>query len=1044
MAASWARLRAVYRHSGLKLYRLTSVRSLRPFSLSATYSNDAAKHEHTGKNILRQTAANAVVKKDCSEPLGNVYDSSQVEAGWYDWWVHRGLFTPSGNIDNRRPDSEVFSMLLPPPNVTGNLHLGHALTGAIQDAIVRWHRMKGQQTVWVPGTDHAGIATHVVVEKQVWREQQKTRHDLGREGFVQEIWRWKQKHGHNITEQMKMLGLSLDWSREYFTMDERLNRAVTEAFCRLFDMGLIYRDKRMINWSCALKSSLSDIEVDNLTLEGATALSVPGVKEKVKFGVLSHFAYPVLNSDERVVVATTRLETMLADVAVAVNPDDPRYSHLIGQTVVHPLDNGRQLPIIADSFVDMAFGTGAVKITPGHDRVDYEVGCRHGLPVLEVFNDDGTICVHVQLVGGLHRFEARSKLKEALSLLGLYCGDKGHPTVLPLCSRTGDVVEPRLKEQWFLNCRDMTQKALEAVESGQLKLIPQYNEKIWSEFLKSTQSHDWCLSRQLWWGHRIPVYTSDSSNVTVCARSESEAKDKLEKEHGLKSAEVVQDADVLDTWFSSSLLPFSTFGWPKSTSDPSAEKTNSSALCESIADLSRYFPQTLLETGQDILFFWVARMVMLSLELTGQVPFKQVLLHGMIRDAQGRKMSKSLGNVIDPIDIIQGASLQDLSSRLQKGNLDPREIKLAEEGQKKLFPKGIPRCGADALRLTLCSYNLQNVDVNFDVIHAESKFRFCNKIWQSFKFLFSKLQPGVVTEGKSQLLATTDSTDLWILSRLSSLVQACDVNFQSYNIHLVAGSLQQFWHHEFCDVYLEAVKPIFIGQDERRQKEVQQVLAFCAQTFLYMMAPFMPFLCEELFQRLQPYYARNVMQWPESICVAPYPSPDECPWHNPEVETSMDLVLSIAHCVQQLRTDYNLLGRKAELYLETNSDQVSEAVSNHDSCLLVLSRSSNIILMRPGDAAPPGCPSVDVNSKVRAFLKMQDGGIDIHKEMERLHKKMDKLEANKDELSMKLEKLELTGKGHQSSALKLKDKLTLIDEELQKLSQLKSSLSSAS
>ncbi|CAG5123078.1 unnamed protein product [Candidula unifasciata] len=959
----------------------------------------------------------------CSQPLGNTYSSTQVEAGWYDWWLQRGFFTPSGNVTE---DWQVFSMLLPPPNVTGNLHLGHALTGAIQDVIVRWRH----ETLWVPGTDHAGIATHVVVEKQLRKEHGKTRHDLGREGFIKEIWKWKQEHGHNITEQMQTLGLSLDWTREYFTMDERLNLAVTEAFCRLFDLGLIYRDKRMINWSCALRSSLSDIEVDSLTLEGPTTLKMPGLAQKVKFGILSHFAYPSLLyplltiflsylyfKDERVVVATTRLETMLADVAVAVNPDDPRYSHLIGQTVVHPLDKGRQLPIIADTFVDMKFGTGAVKITPGHDRVDYEVGCRHGLPVLEILSDDGTICKHVELVGGLHRLEARDKVKEALSVLGYYCGEKGHPTVLPLCSRTGDVVEPRLKEQWFLNCREMSQKAIEAVESGQLKIIPQYNEKIWSEFLKST--HDWCLSRQLWWGHRIPVYTCANSNVTVCARSEVEAREKLEQKHGLRSVEVVQDADVLDTWFSSSLLPFSTFGWPT--------RQISSSI----------FPQTLLETGQDILFFWVARMVMLSLQLTGQVPFKQVLLHGMIRDAQGRKMSKSLGNVIDPVDVIQGASLQDLNSRLDKGNLDPREIQLAKAGQKKLFPKGIPCCGADALRLTLCSYNLQNADINFDVIHAESKLRFCNKIWQSFRFIFSKLQPAV-------LLGPEDSTDLWILSRLSSLVQSCDTHFQSYSIHLATAALQQFWHHELCDVYLEAVKPVFIGQDEKRQEAVRQVLAFCSQTFLYMIAPFMPFLSEELFQRLQPFYTRKQMPWPESICVAPFPRPSEYPWHSSEIEGNMAHILSIARHVQQMRTDYSVLGNKIDLYLETNSGQIMEAVSSHHSCLLVLSRSSSITMLRPGDAPPAGCPSVYVNPEVRVFMKLQGGAADIDKEKERLHKKISKLEASKDELSAKLEKLQLKGKTDQSAAFYLKDKMTAIDSELNKLSQMMSALSSTS
>ncbi|XP_059151480.1 valine--tRNA ligase-like isoform X2 [Physella acuta] len=931
--------------------------------------------------------------------MSKTFSSKEIQNGWYEWWEQQGYFRP------RMGDGETFSLLLPPPNVTGNLHLGHALTCAVQDAIVRWHRMKGHKTLWIPGTDHAGIATHAVVERKLLRETGKSRHDIGREKFLQEIWKWKERHGHVISQQLKTLGMSLDWSKEYFTMDEALNSAVTQAFCILYDKGLIYRDKRMINWSSALRSSLSDIEVDNVTVEGPTVLKVPGVEGGVEVGVLAHFAYPVADSEERLVVATSRLETMLADTAVAVNPADGRFTHLIGRRLVHPLVKDRLIPVIADSFVDMNFGTGAVKITPGHDPVDYEVGRRHNLPDIDMFNDDGTVKMGLPLVGGQNRFLARQTIKEALSVLGLYCGQSGHATTIPVCSRSGDIVEPRLKDQWFLDCRSLSQRAIQVVESKQLKIFPDYNKAIWSEFLNKTM--DWCLSRQLWWGHRIPVYTCTASKQRTCAMSEEEAKKKL------NSSSVTQDEDVLDTWFSSSLLPFTSLGWPQQT-----------------LDLEQYFPQQMLETGQDIMFFWVARMVMMSLELTGKLPFHEILLHGMVRDSQGRKMSKSLGNVIDPLDVVHGITLEALNRRLEDGNFDPREVSVAREGQRKEFPNGIAACGVDALRFTLCSYNFKNMNVNFDVMNAESKMRFCNKIWQSFKFIFSKLPADFSSPPKLELTGAEDGTDLWVLSRLSHLVKVCNSSFLSHDLHHAVGALQYFWYQELCDVYLEAVKPVFNGADVRHQETVQHILYHCAETFVLAAAPFMPFLCEELFQRLPARQGRA-----ESICVAPYPQPEQFTWYNCYLDTSMAKVEEIVNHALRLRKDYSIMGTRSKLYIQSDSVEYVELLAHHGTCLQALSRSDHVTLV--GTATPlQGCASVFVTPDLSVLVDLKGCPLDIAKEVDRLKNKVFKLENEKSQVHEKLVKIISKNRGDTPQALRLQSKIASLDTDIKSMSAM--------
>jgi valyl-tRNA synthetase len=606
------------------------------------------------------------------------YQPKYVEAAWQSWWEKCGFYRPNVEQALEAGEEDKFVMVIPPPNVTGSLHLGHGLTTAIEDTLTRWNRMRGKITLWVPGVDHAGIATQSVVERRLMKNEGITRHDLGREKFVEKVWEWKETYGNRITTQQRFLGASVDWQREAFTMSPTLSRAVTEAFCKFHEDGLLYRDNRLINWSCALQSALSDIEVDFLDLKGKTMLSVPNHKqqEKYEFGVITSFAYKVDGSDEEIVVATTRLETMLGDTAVAVHPDDPRYKHLHGKFLVHPFVD-RKIPIVTDgTLVDMNFGTGAVKVTPAHDPNDYNCGKRNNLDFIVIFTLDGKIAENGGKFAGMLRYDARVAMEAALKELGLFRGKEENAMRLGLCSRSGDIIEPMLTPQWYVNCSSMAKRAVDAVRNGEMKIVPDMHEQTWYMWLENIK--DWCISRQLWWGHRIPAYfarlpgetseTVDHNNIEnnnrwFIGRTEGEARSKAAAALNVPESDIslAQDEDVLDTWFSSGLFPFSVFGWPEVTDDFKA-----------------FFPTTLLETGLDILFFWVARMVMMSLHLTDQLPFKTVYLHAMVRDKYGRKMSKALGNVIDPLEVINGCSLEDLLRKIDEGNLPQKEVSFDE------------------------------------------------------------------------------------------------------------------------------------------------------------------------------------------------------------------------------------------------------------------------------------------------------------------------------------------------------------------------------
>ncbi|XP_040106247.1 valine--tRNA ligase isoform X3 [Oryx dammah] len=921
-------------------------------------------------------------KKDVSGTMPDSYSPQYVEAAWYPWWEQQGFFRPEyGRSSVSAPNPRgIFMMCIPPPNVTGSLHLGHALTNAIQDSLTRWHRMRGETTLWNPGCDHAGIATQVVVEKKLWREQGLSRHQLGREAFLQEVWKWKEEKGDRIYHQLKKLGSSLDWNRACFTMDPKLSAAVTEAFVRLHEEGVIYRSTRLVNWSCTLNSAISDIEVDKKELTGRTLLSVPGYKEKVEFGVLVSFAYKVQGSDsnDEVVVATTRIETMLGDVAVAVHPKDPRYQHLKGKSVIHPFVS-RSLPIVFDDFVDMEFGTGAVKITPAHDQNDYEVGQRHGLEAVSIMDARGALINVPPPFLGLPRFEARKAVLAALKEQGLFRGIEDNPMVVPLCNRSKDVVEPLLRPQWYVRCGEMAQAASAAVTRGDLRILPEAHQRTWHAWMDNIR--DWCISRQLWWGHRIPAYfiTVNDSAVPpgedpdgrywVSGRTEAEAREKAAKEFGVSPDKISlqQDEDVLDTWFSSGLFPFSILGWPNQSED-----------------LSVFYPGTLLETGHDILFFWVARMVMLGLKLTGKLPFKEVYLHAIVRDAHGRKMSKSLGNVIDPLDVIHGVSLQGLHDQLLNSNLDPSEVEKAKEGQKADFPTGIPECGTDALRFGLCAYTSQGRDINLDVNRILGYRHFCNKLWNATKFALRGLGKGFVPSPTSEPGGHESLVDRWIRSRLTEAVRLSNQGFQAYDFPAVTTAQYSFWLYELCDVYLECLKPVLNGVDQVAAECARQTLYTCLDVGLRLLSPFMPFVTEELFQRLP----RRTLQAPPSLCVTAYPEPSECSWKDPEAEAAFELALSITRAVRSLRADYNLTRIRPDCFLEVADEATGALASAVSGYVQTLASAGIVAVLALGASAPQGCAVALASDRCSVHLQLQ-GLVDPARELGKLQAKRD-------------------------------------------------------
>ncbi|KAJ2786551.1 valine--tRNA ligase [Coemansia interrupta] len=959
---------------------------------ASTGAGASAKKEKKAKEARpapAQKAAPAVVtpkgeKKDMREPMASAYDPAAVEASWYSWWEKQGFFDPQTGPNGEISPKGKFVISTPPPNVTGKLHIGHALFIAIQDALVRWNRMRGLTTLFVPGSDHAGISTQVVVEKQLWK-QKITRHDLGREAFVDKVWEWKNEYGNTIMEQIRSLGASYDWNRERFTLDEVLTRATRETFVRLYDDGIIYRSSRLVNWCHKLNTTLSNLEVENLELPGRTLMTVPGypANEKFEFGVLVHFAYQVEDSDERIVVATTRIETMLGDTAIAVHPEDARYKHLHGKYVVHPFVD-RRIPIITDAEgVDMEFGTGAVKITPAHDHNDYQMGKRHNLEFINLLNEDGTYNNNAGPYSGMLRFRVRKQIVEDLKTKGLYVDTTENPMTVPICEKSKDIIEPMIKPQWWVKCKGLAEPAIQAVRDGRLEITPQTSENQWFSWLEDIQ--DWCVSRQLWWGHRIPAYfvriagqdnDPSDTNFWVVGRTDEEAQTRAAERFPGVEFTLEQDPDVLDTWFSSGLWPFAVMGWPENTED-----------------FKKYYPTTLLETGWDILFFWVARMVMLGIYLTGEVPFSKVFCHAMVRDAHGRKMSKSLGNVIDPIDVVKGISLEDLSAKLDNGNLDPREVAKAKEGQRIDFPNGIPECGSDALRFTLCAYTSAGLDVNLNIMRVDGYRKFCNKLWNATRFALSNLGPDFVPTAQAVVTGKESLAERWILQRLNTAARDLNAALADMSFMPATTAVHGFWLYDLCDVYIEYIKPI--SEPEARASALQ-TLYTCLDQGLRMLHPFMPYITEELWQRLP----RRASETAPSISLAAFPEPRD-DYEDTQAVADFELALSIAKAGRSLAANYNVLS-KSTFYIANGNDAVySLNAAQAPGIATLIKGCQSITALKSGEAVPAGCAVVSINDEVSMHLLVR-GRVDIDQEVSNIEKKVAKTVKLRDGLLTKI------------------------------------------
>eukprot|EP00730_Choanoeca_flexa_P002357 TRINITY_DN11021_c0_g1_i1.p1 TRINITY_DN11021_c0_g1~~TRINITY_DN11021_c0_g1_i1.p1 ORF type:complete len:1070 (+),score=320.61 TRINITY_DN11021_c0_g1_i1:39-3248(+) len=945
---------------------------------------------------FKYVAPKAGDKKEVTKGMPQAYQPAVVEDAWYSWWMKEGYLKPEYNMakDKLRcpEEDDKFTIIIPPPNVTGTLHLGHALTNAIEDTLVRWNRQLGKQTLWNPGCDHAGIATQSVVEKKLWREEKLRRTDLGREKFLERVWDWKNEKGGRIYEQLRGLGASCDWDREAFTMSDRCCKAVTEAFVRMHEDGLIFRSNRLVNWSCKLNSAISDIEVDKIELSGKTMLSVPGYDDKVEFGVITSFAYKFAEGDGELVVATTRPETMLGDVAVAVHPNDERYKHLVGKKLIHPFIKDREMVVVADDFVEIGFGTGAVKITPAHDQNDFECGQRHELPVITVITKDGVIADGCGDFSGMKRFDARSEVIKRLKEADLYRGVADNPMVVPKCSRSGDIIEPLLVPQWFCSCKEMGARAVEAVRNKELKLIPEHHEKIWYNWLED--SRDWCISRQLWWGHRIPAYfvsiegqeagQADDNKYWVSAHTEAEALSKAAKRFDVAEAKISlkQDEDVLDTWFSSGLFPISIFNWPDVEDE----------------EFKKFYPGHLLETGYDILFFWVARMVMMCTYLTGQLPFKEVYLHSMVRDKEGRKMSKSLGNVVDPMDVRNGITLETLHERLKQGNLDPREHGRAIEGQKRQFPDGIKECGVDALRFALCSFLTPGRDINLDVQRVFGYRTFCNKVYNAFKLVSSKLGDDYKPLAWDKLTGHEAPEDLWILSRLSSAVTEVNKGLKTYDFPAATTAVYSLWLYDFANSYLEMIKPVFQSDgDAKRQAAVRNCLFKIMDNGLRLLSPFMPFLAEELWQRLPTCRGENDLVDPPSITVAAFPVTPR--FSDEASEAVMTFVLEVVKSTRSIKAEYLRANQQPKVYIRCLDDDSFNTLEQF-AVMIGLLTFTEAEVLRPNTDIPEGCVS-SVSSDLEIFL-MVKGMVDVEQEVKKLVKKQSQEQARMQKLEQKI------------------------------------------
>jgi valyl-tRNA synthetase len=902
--------------------------------------------------------------------MDKTFQPANIETRWYQEWEEKGYFAPQGG-------EQAYSIMIPPPNVTGSLHMGHGFQEAIMDALIRYHRMSGYNTLWQAGTDHAGIATQMVVERQL-EAQGINRHDLGREKFVEKIWEWKEKSGGAITQQMRRLGASLDWSRERFTMDPGLSAAVQEVFIRLYREGLIYRGQRLVNWDPALHTAISDLEV---------------ISEEEQ-GHMWHFNYPLAGGQGHLTVATTRPETMLGDCAVAVHPEDERYADLIGRTVMLPLCD-REIPIIADDYVDREFGTGCVKITPAHDFNDYEMGRRHGLPIINILNDDAAINDTAPTpYRGLDRLEARQRVVADMDALGLLDKVADHTLSVPRGDRSGVIIEPYLTDQWYVDAKKMATPAIAAVENGDIQFVPKQWENTYFAWMRDIQ--DWCISRQLWWGHRIPAWYDADGNFYVGENEEA-----VRKENTLGDEIILrQDEDVLDTWFSSALWTFSTLGWPDETEE-----------------LATFHPSSVLVTGFDIIFFWVARMIMMTLHLRQEVPFHTIYIHGLVRDSDGQKMSKSKGNVIDPIDLIDGIELEELILKRTSGMMQPQLATKIEKSTRRQFPGGIEPYGTDALRFTYYSLASTGRDIKFDIGRIEGYRNFCNKIWNAARYVLMNCENEVCgTQNDSPVELSL--ADRWIISKVQETTAEVTRAVANYRFDMASQALYEFIWNEYCDWYLELSKSVLWDDDASHEAKrgTRQTLIRVLEIWLRMLHPMMPFITEEIWQSVGPLAGKLG----PTIMLQPYPEPNE---HDIDLRANEDIewLKVVIEGVRNIRGEMNIPpGKELSVLLRKGDENDRLRLSKNSQYLRKLAKITQIAWLAADDAVPLAATALAGELEI---LVPMAGLIDKDAEITRLNREIGKLEGDLTRLQGKLANAAFVDKAPAAVVAKEQDKM---------------------